>query len=288
MVQILCRKWATGNKVITKLTGSLEHIRIAEKNTSDIIVVYPCTANTLGKLANGIDDDPIPTVLTVAFGANIPILVCPAMHASMYKNVAVKRNIEFLKSKRVKFSNPDMIEGKAKISEPSEILSQVMMMLGASKSPLNGKRVLVTVGGTSERIDTVRSITSQSSGRMGTAIISELLRAGSKVTAVYGLSSYELASPDASGATVTRVKSSIQMAKAISAHLNKRRYDILVMAAAVSDYAPRPKKGKISGGKSITLKLEKTPKIIVWNKKDPKRHLPSRIQGRILCFCNVT
>ena len=57
----------TGNKVITKLTGSLEHIRIAEKKTSDIIVVYPCTANTLGKLANGIDDDPIPTVLTVAF-----------------------------------------------------------------------------------------------------------------------------------------------------------------------------------------------------------------------------
>ena len=151
-----------------------------------------------------------------------------------------------------------MIEGKAKISEPSEILSQVMMMLGASKSPLNGKRVLVTVGGTSERIDTVRSITSQSSGRMGTAIISELLRAGSKVTAVYGLSSYE--PPD--GATVTRVESSIQMAKAISAHLKKKRYDILVMAAAVSDYAPRPKKGKISGGRSITLKLEKTPKII--------------------------
>ena len=259
-------KWATGNKVITKLTGSLEHIRIAEKNTSDIIVVYPCTANTLGKLANGIDDDPIPTVLTVAFGAKIPILVCPAMHASMYKNVAVKRNIEFLKSKHVKFSNPDMIEGKAKISEPSEILSQVMMMLGASKSPLNGKRILVTVGGTSERIDTVRSITSQSSGRMGTAIISELLRAGSKVTAVYGISSYE--PPD--GATVTRVESSIQMAKAIRAHLSKRRYDILVMAAAVSDYAPRPRKGKISGGRSITLKLEKTPKIIDGIKKIQK------------------
>ncbi len=258
-------KWATGNKVITKLTGSLEHIRIAEKKTSDIIVVYPCTANTLGKLANGIDDDPIPTVLTVAFGANIPILICPAMHASMYENVAVKRNIEFLKSKRVKFSQPHMREGKAKISEPPEILLQIMRMLGASNGPLEGKRVLVTVGGTSERIDAVRSITNQSSGRMGTAIVSEFLRAGSKVTAVYGHSTYE--PPD--GAAVTRVESAAQMAKAVNAHLKAKKYDILVMAAAVSDYAPvRSNGGKISSRKkSIVLKLWKTPKIIDGIKK---------------------
>ncbi len=90
-------KWATGNEVITKLTGELEHIRLADYNKSDLIVVYPATANTLGKLANGIDDTPVSTVLTVGFGSKIPILMCLAMHASMYDNVAVKKNIKFLK-----------------------------------------------------------------------------------------------------------------------------------------------------------------------------------------------
>ncbi|MDI1495975.1 MAG: phosphopantothenoylcysteine decarboxylase/phosphopantothenate--cysteine ligase [Cenarchaeum symbiont of Oopsacas minuta] len=253
-------KWATGNNVITKLTGSLEHIRIAEKKTSDIVLVYPCTANTLGKLANGIDDDPIPTVLAVALGAKIPILVCPAMHASMYENIAVKRNVAFLKSNNIKFSQPDIIEGKAKVSEPSVILMQVMEMLGATKGLLCGKRVLVTVGGTSESIDTVRSITNQSSGEMGTRIITELLRAGAKVNAIYGETSYE--PPE--GVILSRIKSSVQMAKAVNTQLKIKKFDIVIMAAAVSDYTPkRQYDGKISSKKkSLVLRLEKTPKII--------------------------
>ena len=113
-------KWATGNKVITKLTGELEHIRLADYNQSDLVIVYPATANTLGKLANGIDDTPISTVLTVGFGSKIPILMCLAMHASMYDNSAVKKNIEFLKNK-IEFISPQMIEGKAKASEPEEV-----------------------------------------------------------------------------------------------------------------------------------------------------------------------
>ena len=81
-------RWATGNQVITKLTGELEHIRWADYNQSDLMIVYPATANTLGKLANGIDDTPVSTVLTVGFGSKIPILMCLAMHASMYDNFA--------------------------------------------------------------------------------------------------------------------------------------------------------------------------------------------------------
>jgi phosphopantothenoylcysteine decarboxylase/phosphopantothenate--cysteine ligase len=88
-------KWATGNEVITKLTGELEHIRLADYNQSDLIIVYPGTANTLGKLANGIDDTPISTVLTVGFGSKIPILMCLAMHDSMYGNLAVKKIYNF-------------------------------------------------------------------------------------------------------------------------------------------------------------------------------------------------
>ena len=89
-------KWATGNEVITKLTGELEHIRLADYKQSDLVIVYPATANTLGKLANGIDDTPISTVLTVGLGAKIPILMCLAMHEAMYDNSAVKKNLDFL------------------------------------------------------------------------------------------------------------------------------------------------------------------------------------------------
>lgn len=76
-------KWATGNEVITKLTGELEHIRLADYNQSDLVIVYPATANTLGKLANGIDDTPVSTVLTVGFGSKIPILMCLADRKSV-------------------------------------------------------------------------------------------------------------------------------------------------------------------------------------------------------------
>ncbi|MEX1996094.1 MAG: flavoprotein, partial [Nitrosopumilaceae archaeon] len=124
-------KWATGNEVITKLTGDLEHIKIADYKNSDLIVVYPCTANTLGKLAHGIDDTPIATVLSVGFGSKIPIAIALAMHQAMYENEAIKRNIEFLKRK-VDFIGPHIIEGKAKAAEPEEVLDFVLKKFGSS------------------------------------------------------------------------------------------------------------------------------------------------------------
>ena len=158
-------KWATGNDVITKLTGKLEHIKLADYNQSDLVIVYPATANTLGKLANGIDDTPISTVLTVGFGSKIPILMCLAMHESMYDNSAVKKNIEFLKNK-IQFLAPQMIEGKAKAPEPEDVLDFVLKKFGFS-SILQNKKVLMTAGPTIEYIDPVRVITNLSSGKTG-------------------------------------------------------------------------------------------------------------------------
>jgi len=177
-------KWATGNNVITKLTGNMEHIDLADYKRSALIIVYPSTANTLGKLANGIDDTPISTVLTVALGSKIPILMGLAMHASMYENPAVCKNMEFLK-KRVDFVSPQMIEGKAKAPEPEDVLDFVLTKLGQSKR-LKGKKVLITAGPTVEKIDPVRVITNMSTGKTGTLLASELVSAGAKVTLVYG------------------------------------------------------------------------------------------------------
>ena len=261
-------KWATGNEVITKLTGELEHIRLADYNQSDLIIVYPGTANTLGKLANGIDDTPISTVLTVGFGSKIPILMCLAMHDSMYGNSAVKKNIQFLKNK-IEFISPQMIEGKAKAPEPEDVLEYVLKKFGFS-SALKNKKVLMTAGPTIEHIDPVRVITNQSTGKTGVSLASELISAGAKVTLVYGPG--EEKPPN--GAKIINVLSSKEMLNAVKIEL-KKKFDIVIMTAAVADYIPtNPSKKKIKSSKDkIEISLKKAPKIIDQIKKFQKNVL---------------
>jgi len=261
-------KWATGNEVITKLTGELEHIRLADYNKSDLIIVYPATANTLGKLANGIDDTPISTVLTVGFGSKIPILMCLAMHDSMYGNSAVKKNIQFLKNK-IEFLTPLMIEGKAKASEPEDVLEYVLKKFGFT-SVLKNKKVLMTAGPTIEHIDPIRVITNQSSGKTGVSLASELISAGAKVTFVYGPGEEK----PPKGAKIINVSSSKEMHNAVKTEL-KKKFDIVIMAAAVADYVPtNPSKNKIKSSKNeIKISLKKVPKIIDQIKKLQKNVL---------------
>jgi phosphopantothenoylcysteine decarboxylase/phosphopantothenate--cysteine ligase len=258
-------KWATGNKVITKLTGELEHIKLADYNQSDLIVVYPATANTLGKLANGIDDTPVSTVLTVAFGSKIPILMCLAMHASMYENSAVTKNIDFLKNK-IDFIKPQMIEGKAKASEPEDVLDYVLKKFGSS-SILKNKKILMTAGPTIEYIDPVRVITNQSSGKTGVLLASEFISAGAKVTLVYGPG---IETPP-SGAKVIKVSTSKEMFDSVKGEM-KKKFDIVIMAAAAADYTPEnPSKTKIKSAQNkIKISLKKAPKIIDEIKKMQK------------------
>ncbi len=258
-------RWATGNDVITKLTGELEHIRLADYNQSDLLIVYPATANTLGKLANGIDDTPVSTVLTVGFGSKIPILMCLAMHASMYENSAVKKNIEFLKNK-IKFISPKMIEGKAKSPEPEDVLENILKRFGFP-SKLNNKKILMTAGPTVEQIDPIRAITNQSSGKTGVSLALELISAGAKVTFVYGQGKEDAPK----GAKIINVLSSKEMHAAVKSEL-KKKYDVVIMAAAIADYIPvvqRKKKMK-SSKSTINISLRKAPKIIDQIKKYQK------------------
>jgi len=255
-------KWATGNDVITKLTGDLEHIDVADYRRSDLIIVYPGTANTLGKLANGIDDTPVSTVLTVGFGSGIPIVMGLAMHASMYDNKAVRKNIDFLKGK-VDFVSPVMIEGKAKAAEPEDVLEFVLKKFGYS-SVLHKKRILMTAGPTVEYIDPVRVVTNLSTGRTGVLLASELVSAGAKVTLVYGPGT---AVPP-SGAKVIPVKTSKEMFDAVKKEM-KKKFDVVILAAAASDYIVQNYSSfKIkSSKKSLVVKLKQAPKIIDHIKK---------------------
>ena len=261
-------KWATGNEVITKLTGELEHIRLTDYNQSDLVIVYPGTANTLGKLANGIDDTPISTVLTVGFGSKIPILMCLAMHESMYDNSAVKKNIEFLKNK-IEFLSPKMIEGKAKAPEPEDVLEYTLRKFGSSLI-LKNKKILMTAGPTIEYIDPVRVITNLSSGKTGVLLASELISAGAKVTMVYGPANVN----PPQGAKIINVTTNKEMFDSVKNEL-KKKFDIIIMAAAASDYTPENNsKSKIkSDKKSLTIRLKKAPKIIDYVRKSQKEAL---------------
>ncbi len=258
-------KWATGNDVITKLTGELEHIRLADYNQSDLLIVYPATANTLGKLANGIDDTPISTVLTVGFGSKIPILMCLAMHASMYDNLAIRKNIDYLK-KKIEFLSPKMIECKAKATEPEDVLEYVLSKFGFS-SVLKNKKILITAGPTIEHIDPVRVITNLSSGKTGVLLASELISAGAKVTFVYGPGNEK----PPKGAKIINVVSSKEMHSVVKSEL-KKKFDVVIMAAAIADYIPtNESKMKIKSLKSnMKISLKRAPKIIDQIKKYQK------------------
>jgi phosphopantothenoylcysteine decarboxylase / phosphopantothenate---cysteine ligase len=250
-------KWATGNDVVTKLTGNLEHIILADYGMSDLIIVYPCTANTLGKVAAGVDDTPVTSILSVALGSKIPIIVAPAMHEAMYENIFVQQNVSKLKEHMV-FIEPKIEGGKAKVADPEHILNATISVL-SNKALLSGKRVLVTAGSTIEYIDPIRVITNLSSGKMGIAIAQEAQRMGAIVTLVYG---HGTLSPETG--KIVRVNTGEEMYKAVISELSSKRHDIAVMAAAVADFAPAKKSDKKINTTlgNMELSLVPTRKII--------------------------
>ena len=256
-------KWATGNNVVTKLTGSLEHIDLANYNMSDLIVVYPCTANTIGKVANGISDTPVTSVLSVALGSRIPIIIAPAMHESMYMNTLIQENIQRVKDQGVDFLQPIITEGKAKVVSPEQMLKSIISkLINSTESFFYEKNILVTAGSTVEHIDPIRVITNLSSGKMGNIIAEEAFRLGANVTLVYGHGTY---SPKSSpNLKIVRVNTSKEMYNVIVSELSFKRYDIAILSAAVADFTPERKSvKKISTSKEkILLTLSPTRKII--------------------------
>src|SRR5215472_4180795 len=143
-------EWATGNPVVSELTGKLEHIALAGNSSShvDLVLVAPATANTIGKLASGIDDTPVTTVEATAIGSKLPVLIAPAMHEPLYDHPIAQENIAKLKRVGVEFIDPEIVEGKAKIASTAKIVQAVITrltsQLSAQRRDLEGRRVLVT------------------------------------------------------------------------------------------------------------------------------------------------
>ncbi|MBD2871454.1 bifunctional phosphopantothenoylcysteine decarboxylase/phosphopantothenate--cysteine ligase CoaBC [Paenibacillus arenilitoris] len=236
----------------------VSHIDLADH--ADLIVVAPATANVLAKLAGGHADDMLSTTL---LAATCPILIAPAMNVHMYEHPAVVRNIELLASRGAMFVEPGTGQlacgyvAKGRLAEPEEIVAAVEAWFAVS-GRLRGRRVLVTAGGTMERLDPVRYITNDSSGKMGFAIAEAARLMGAEVTVVAGRTT---AAPP-SGVALVKVESAQQMLEAVTELYDEM--DIVVKAAAVADY----RAASISGtklkkdGERLTLALERTTDIL--------------------------
>jgi phosphopantothenoylcysteine decarboxylase/phosphopantothenate--cysteine ligase len=267
-------EWATGNSVVTELTGKIEHVALVGEHSekADLVLVAPATANTISKIACGIDDTAVTSVVSTAFGSNTPIIIVPAMHQSMYNHPILAENINKLKALGIEFVGPRVEEGKAKIAETREIANAVMREL-AVEQDFSGLRVLVTAGPTLEHIDPVRVITNRSSGKMGVSIAEEALDRGAEVTLVYGLG---MATPPPETRIIS-VETTEQMRDAVFSELKSKEYDVVIAVAAAADWTvKKPFSHKVSTHKldSLDLKLKPTKKIIDHVKKvSPKTFL---------------
>ena len=258
--------WATGNKTVTELTSGLEHIALANYGKSDLILVYPCTANTLGKFANGIEDSPVTTVLSVAFGSRIPIVIAPAMHEAMYENIIITENIQKLKSLGVSILEPSISEDKAKVIAADSVVQFLINKIGNNKERMKSRvNVLVTAGSTIEYIDSVRILTNLSSGKMGLNIAQQCLDKGFSVTLVYGHGTLNI--PDDPRMNIIRVKTTEEMFKAVRERILRGKEHVVFHAAAVADFSISNSSKKRSykmdsRNGTKTLKLVPTAKIV--------------------------
>lgn len=267
--------WSTGVEPITELTGLTEHVALVGNapGRADLLLIAPATANTIGKIASGIDDGPVTTFATTAIGEGLPVILVPAMHEPMYRHPIVHRNLDTLRDIGITVVMPRVEEGKAKIAESAEIVDLVIEQLRTSaraasrRGALQGKRVLVTTGRTVEYLDPIRVITNNSSGKMGMAVAQAAMEEGAEVTVVYGKGS----ATAPAGARVLSVDTAEAMHRAVQAELAGAGYDIVVAAAAVGDWKPVTEAAtKISthDRQRLVIELEPTPKIIDSIKRD--------------------
>jgi phosphopantothenoylcysteine decarboxylase/phosphopantothenate--cysteine ligase len=240
--------------------ADIEHIALA--SSIDLLLVAPATANIIGKFANGLADDFLSTLFTAT---RAPVLMAPAMNTQMFEHEAVRRNLDTLASRGVRFVDPGNGYlacgwiGKGRLAEPEEIVAAADDIVRPNGA-LRGLRVLVTAGPTYEDIDPVRYVGNRSSGRMGFAVAAEAVRRGARVLLVAGPTASDPSSiPGVE--EVVRVRSAEDMRRVVLDRAPAA--DIVVMAAAVADYTASRAPEKMSKDTdTVTLVLKKTPDIL--------------------------
>jgi len=250
---VITSQWKPG------ANADIEHIAIADEIA--LLLVAPCTANVIGKFANGIADD---FLTSLYLATKAPVLIAPAMNTNMLGHDAVQRNVQALAARGTRFVEPGEGYlacgwiGKGRLAEPEDIVAAAERIVSPRDSVLRGRRVVVTAGPTYEDIDPVRYVGNRSSGRMGFAIAAAAHARGANVTLVAGPTGIEPPATD----EVIRVRRASEMHAAVMRAAGHA--DVVIMAAAVADYAPvSPAADKIAkSDETLTLTLQRTPDIL--------------------------
>jgi len=238
-------------------TRPLDHITWGQE--ADLIIIAPATANFIGKMAHGIGDD---FLSTVVIAATARVLVCPSMNTQMYLSQAVQDNLQLLKTRGCVIMEPVSgelachTEGPGRLPEPEDIVEETRMQL--SKQDLSGLRILVTAGATLEPLDPVRYMSNRSSGKMGYALARAARIRGAEVALVSGPTTLK----PPRGVALSRVKTAEEMRQAVLADC--RKHDVIIKAAAVLDWRPKETaEHKIKKGKGVrTIELVENPDIL--------------------------
>ena len=249
----------SGRKVFTDsdFDETIPHIKLAQ--WAEVLVIAPCTANTLAKIAHGISDNLLTSTVTAA---SCPVLVFPAMNEHMYMNAAVQENIETLKRRGIFVADPEAgalacgDSGKGRMPEPEEIMHEIFRAL-CPVHDMAGKHVLVTAGPTHEYLDPVRYISNPSTGKMGVAVARSAWYRGAEVRIIAGP-----VDVDGYGLNVQHIVTANEMLEAVRENLAWADY--VVKAAAVGDYRAKyysDHKIKREGRDTVTLELVQNPDI---------------------------
>jgi phosphopantothenoylcysteine decarboxylase/phosphopantothenate--cysteine ligase len=256
--EAITRRKVLIDQFVPGANSDIEHIAIA--SSIDLLLVAPATANVIGKFANGIADD---FLSSLYIATKAPVLLAPAMNTNMFDHEAVRANLDRLSARGVRFVDPGAGYlacgwiGKGRLAEPAEIVAAAELVLRPS-GPLRGRRVLVTAGPTREAIDPVRFLANRSSGKMGYALAAAARNRGADVELISGPTALK----PPSDVVMVHVTSAAEMHEAVTARAPAA--DVIIMAAAVADYAPRAAAAeKIHKDReSMTLTLVRTPDII--------------------------
>ena len=237
---------------------NVEHVALAK--LADVFVIAPATANILAKMANGIADDMLSTTV---LATKAPILVAPAMNTGMWTAEATRENVKTLRKRGVLFEGPDSgilacgDEGTGRMSEPETIVERIKEIAGTEKD-LKGLKVLVTAGATRERLDPVRFLSNDSSGKMGFALAEASRDRGAEVTLVKGSTTAEIPG----GVRTVQIESAQDLLRVMKKEAPGQ--DIIIQAAAVADYRPASAartKIKKKDGEPMIITLVENPDV---------------------------
>ncbi|MEM0122011.1 MAG: bifunctional phosphopantothenoylcysteine decarboxylase/phosphopantothenate--cysteine ligase CoaBC [Saccharolobus sp.] len=256
-------KWATGNDVYTKLTGELEHVVLAEEN--DAMIIAPCTANTIAKIAYGISDSAITTTALNFVGMKKPVVVVPSMHLQMYISPQITDALKKLKELGIEVISPEIVNDLAHYPELEYLTYRISSYL-LRGNDLKGYKILVTAGPTREYLDSVRFISNPSSGIMGISIANEAYFRGATVKLVHGPLSSRL---KAYVEDKIYVETTEQMLNEVVKSIEEKSYNVVILAGAPADFKFKVKfDSKIDSHSEIPkVELERTPKISEYIRK---------------------